>query len=420
MTTPSTKPTEKGTLGLELLLGTLTAFAPLSIDMYLPALPRIAEDLQSSAPAIQLTLASCFAGLALGQLFTGPLIDRFGRTRPLYAGLALYVLGSLGCALAPSASMLVAMRFVQALGGSVALVVPRAVVRDLWSGANAARTMSRLMLVMGVAPILAPLLGGLVLQYSGWRAIFVVLAAVGAVALACVLKSLPETAPPHVGSQSMLSRMGALMKDPDFVGPALAGGFAQAGMFAYIAGSPFVFISLYGIPEEHFGWFFGVNAMGLIAVAQLNRKLVTHLPLHRLLRLALSLCVVTAVAVLAVAWTGFMGLWGIAVTLFFFVSAMGLVGPNAAAIALERHAARAGMASAALGALQFTAAAGASWAVSTFNNGTAMPMAGVMAAMALLAWLAAFFGLRARTRQQGAGEGAQTHGPRIVSSSSAP
>ncbi len=404
MTTPSNTPAARGTLGLELLLGTLTAFAPLSIDMYLPALPRIAEDLQSSAPVIQLTLASCFAGLALGQLFTGPLIDRFGRTRPLYIGLALYVLGSLGCALAPTAPMLVAMRFAQALGGSVALVVPRAVVRDLWSGVDAARTMSRLMLVMGVAPILAPLLGGFVLQYSGWRAIFVVLAAVGAVALAFVLKTLPETAPPHSGSESVSSRLGALLKDPDFVGPALAGGFAQAGMFAYIAGSPFVFISLYGVPEERFGWFFGLNAMGLIAVAQLNRKLVTHLPLHRLLRLALSLCVIAAAGVLAVAWTGFMGLWGIALALFVFVSAMGLVGPNATAIALERHAARAGIASAALGALQFSAAAGASWAVSTFNNGTAMPMAGVMAVMAVLAWFAAFLGLRARTRQQGAGD----------------
>ncbi len=404
MTTSSNTPAARGTLGLELLLGTLTAFAPLSIDMYLPALPRIAEDLGSTAPVVQLTLASCFAGLALGQLFTGPLIDRFGRTRPLYAGLALYVLGSLGCALVPTAEALVAMRFVQALGGSVALVVPRAVVRDLWSGADAARTLSRLLLVMGVAPILAPLLGGFVLQYSGWRAIFLVLAAVGAVALAFVLKTLPETAPPHSGSQTMLSRLGAIVKDPDFVGPALAGGFAQAGMFAYIAGSPFVFITLYGVKEAHFGWFFGANAMGLIAVAQLNRKLVTHLPLHRVLRLALSLCVITAVGVVAVAWTGFMGLWGIAVTLFLFVSAMGLVGPNAAAIALERHATRAGIASAALGALQFTAAAGASWAVSTFNNGTAMPMAGVMAAMALLAWLAAFFGLRVRARRRGAGE----------------
>jgi DHA1 family bicyclomycin/chloramphenicol resistance-like MFS transporter len=405
MTSPTndTPSAPRGTLGLELLLGTLTAFAPLSIDMYLPALPRIAEDLHSSASLIQLTLASCFAGLALGQLITGPLIDRFGRKRPLQLGLVLYVLGSLGCALAPSALALVGLRFVQALGGAVALVAPRAVVRDLWSGADAARTMSRLMLVVGVAPVLAPLLGGFVLQHSGWRSIFLVLAGVGALALVAVVKTLRETAPPRTGTRTMRSRLGALLGDPDFVGPALAGGFAYAGMFAYIAGSPFVFISLHGVKPQDFGWFFGANAVGLVFLAQLNRKLLGFIPLHRLLRLAVTLYALTAAGVLVVCWTGFLGLWGLAAALFLFVSTLGLVGPNSAAIALERHAAHAGLASAVLGALQFTAAAAASWAVSALNDGTARPMGGVVAGAAALAWLAGFFGHRARTA--GAGEG---------------
>ncbi|MCK8499794.1 multidrug effflux MFS transporter [Myxococcus fulvus] len=379
-----------GTLSMELLLGTLTAFAPLSIDMYLPALPRIAEDLHSSASVIQLTLASCFAGLALGQLFTGPLIDRFGRTRPLYVGLAVYVLGSLGCALAPSATALVAMRFFQALGGAVALVAPRAVVRDLWSGADAARTMSRLMLVVGVAPVLAPLLGGWVLQYTSWRAIFVLLAGIGGVALVATVRVLPETAPAHSGPRSVRSQLGALLKDADFVGPALAGGFAYAGMFAYIAGSPFVFITLHGVPEQDFGWFFGANAVGLVAMAQLNRKLLGVIPLHRMLRLALTWCWLTALGVFAVTWSGAGGLWGLAAALFLFVPTIGLVGPNSVAIALERHAAHAGLASALLGALQFAAAATASWAVSALDDGTARPMGGVLAAAATLAWLCAF------------------------------
>ncbi|MFP2928820.1 multidrug effflux MFS transporter [Pyxidicoccus sp. 3LG] len=408
MTTDSKTSSARGTLALELLLGTLTAFAPLSIDMYLPALPRIAEDLQSSASVIQLTLASCFAGMALGQLFTGPLIDRLGRTRPLYAGLALYVLGSLGCALAPNAPALVGMRFVQALGGAVALVVPRAVVRDLWSGAEAAKTMSRLMLVVGVAPVLAPLLGGFVLGVSGWRTIFLVLAVVGAVALVAVLKTLPETAPARTGTGTMGSRLKALLGDADFVGPALAGGFAYAGMFAYIAGSPFVFISLHGVKAEHFGWFFGANAVGLVVMAQLNRKLLEWIPLHRLLRLAVSLYALTAVGVLVVAWSGFLGLWGIAAALFLFVPTLGLVGPNSAAIALERHAAHAGLASAVFGALQFAAAAGASWTVSALNDGSTRPMGAVVAGAAALAWLAAFFGHRARTREARAGEGGAT------------
>ncbi|WP_164019231.1 multidrug effflux MFS transporter [Pyxidicoccus trucidator] len=407
MTSPTndTPAAPRGTLGLELLLGTLTAFAPLSIDMYLPALPSIAEELRSSESLIQLTLASCFAGLALGQLITGPLIDRFGRTRPLRLGLALYVLGSLGCALAPNALALVGLRFVQALGGAVALVVPRAVVRDLWSGANAARTMSRLMLVVGVAPVLAPLLGGFVLQHSGWRAIFLVLASVGALALVAVVTSLKETAPVHSGSRTMRSRLGALLGDADFVGPALAVGFAYAGMFAYIAGSPFVFISLHGVAPQDFGWFFGANAVGLVCMAQLNRKLLGFIPLHRMLRLALTLYALTAVVVLVVTWSGFLGMWGMAAALFLFVPTLGLVGPNAAAIALERHAAHAGLASAVLGALQFTAAAGASWAVSALNDGTARPMGGVVAGAAALAWLAGFIGHRARTRAAGAGEG---------------
>ncbi|NMO19382.1 multidrug effflux MFS transporter [Pyxidicoccus fallax] len=405
MSTASKESTPRGTLALELLLGTLTAFAPLSIDMYLPALPGIAEDLRSSASVIQLTLASCFAGLALGQLITGPLIDHFGRKRPLQLGLGLYVLGSLGCALAPNAPALVALRFVQALGGAVALVTPRAVVRDLWSGAEAARTMSRLMLVVGVAPVLAPLLGGFVLRHSGWRTIFVVLAVVGALALVAVVRTLRETAPPRTGTRTMRSRLGELLGDADFVGPALAGGFAYAGMFAYIAGSPFVFISLHGVAPENFGWFFGANAVGLVTLAQLNRKLVRHIPLHRLLRIAVSLYAVTAVGVLLVAWSGFLGLWGLAAALFLFVSTLGLVGPNSAAIALERHAAHAGLASALLGALQFASAAAASWAVSTFNNGTAKPMGGVVAVAAALAWLAGVVGHRTRSREQGAGEG---------------
>jgi len=400
MSAPSKKPPASATLSLELLLGTLSAFAPLSIDMYLPALPRIAQELQSSASVIQLTLASCFAGLALGQLFTGPLVDRFGRTRPLYAGLVVYVLGSLGCALAPTATALVAMRFFQALGGAVALVTPRAVVRDLWSGADAARTMSRLMLVVGVAPVLAPLLGGLVLEHTGWRAIFLVLSGIGAVALVAALRVLPETAPAHVKGHSMRSKMGALLKDPDFVGPALACGFAYAGMFAYIAGSPFVFITLHGVREQDFGWFFGANAVGLVLMAQLNRKLLGMFALPRLLRLALTLTALTGLGVLAVTWSGVGGLWGIAAALFLFVPTIGLVGPNSAAIALERHAAHAGLASALLGSLQFAAAAVASWAVSALEDGTARPMGGVVAVAGALAWLAAFLGQRARMREE--------------------
>ncbi len=385
-----------GELTLEFLLGSLTAFAPLSIDMYLPALPRIGADFQVGPAAIQLTLVSFFVGMALGQFLTGPLVDRFGRTRPLYAGLALYVLGSLGCALSPGVEVFVGMRFVQALGGSVALVVPRAVVRDLSSGASAARILSRLVLVMGIAPILAPLLGGFLLQSLGWRAIFALLAAVGALALVAVVRLLPETAPPRTNPRSMGAEFATLLRDPDFVGPGLALSLAYAAMFAYIAGSSFVFITLYGVQPRDFGWFFGANAVGLIALSQLNRRLLNVFPLRRLLGGAMILNVTAALLVVVVAWSGALGLWGMAGALFLFVSSLGLVTPNTTAVALEGHAHRAGLASAVLGSLQFTVAATASSAVSAFHDGTAVPMAGVLAASATLACVAYFMGIRVR------------------------
>src|SRR5688500_7115252 len=203
---------------LELLLGILTAFAPLSIDMYLPAFPTIGRDLGASPADVELTLASFFVGLAFGQITTGPMIDRFGRKRPLYAGLALYVAGSLGCALSSSISMLIGFRALQAFGGAVGIVVARAVVRDLHTGAAAARMLSRLVLVMGVAPILAPLFGGLMLQVFGWRAIFGVLASIGAVTLAAVVFALPETAPPQVRTKRLALPIATVLRAPDFLG----------------------------------------------------------------------------------------------------------------------------------------------------------------------------------------------------------
>ncbi|MBU8898464.1 multidrug effflux MFS transporter [Corallococcus sp. M34] len=380
--------------GLVLLLGALTAFAPLSIDMYLPAFPAIAQDLGASAGAVERTLATFFAGLALGQLVTGPLTDRFGRTRPLYLGLALYVLGSVGCALSPSADVLAAWRFAQALGGSVGIVTARAIVRDLHSGAAAARMMSRLVLVMGVAPILAPLFGGWVLHAFGWRFIFWSLATVGAVALLAVILSLPETAPPQRDSSQPFTRMLGLLRAPDFLGHALTVALAQAGMFAYIGGSPFVFITLHGIPPEKFGWFFGTNAAGLVATSQLNHLLLSRASPSRVLSLAVRFAAGAGLLLVAAALTGVGGVWGIAVSLFLFVSSLGAVVPNATAMALEHHAKQAGVASAVLGALQFTLAAGASTVVSASHEGTARPMAFTVAAAGLLACVTLAFARR--------------------------
>ncbi|MDC0714574.1 multidrug effflux MFS transporter [Stigmatella sp. ncwal1] len=391
MTTPENAPRAPSTFVLELILGALTAFGPLSIDMYLPALPNIGVDLHASTSAVQLTLATFFVGLALGQFGVGPLIDHFGRTKPLYAGLALYVAGSAGCALAPNVEALSAFRFVQAIGGAVAIVVPRAVVRDLQSGVGAARMMSRLVLVMGVAPILAPLLGGALLSAFGWRSIFWTLAAAGLGALAIVFFTLPETAPPRHGRTAQPPPFGELLRDPSFVGHALTGGMLQAAMFAYIAGSSFVFITLHHVPAEHFGWFFGANAAGLILNSQINRRLLSRFSPSQLLQWAVRGALLMAVVVWVIAFTGWGQLWGMAGALFLFMSTLGFNTPNSTALALENHGKRAGVASAILGSLQFTIAALASWAVSATHNGTAVPMASVILVATVLGWAALKF-----------------------------
>jgi MFS transporter, DHA1 family, multidrug resistance protein len=372
-------------LALELLLGTLTAFAPLSIDMYLPAFPSIGREMGAGPARVQLTLASFFVGLAAGQFVTGPFIDRYGRTRPLYAGLALYVLGSLGCALSPTIGVLVAFRAVQAVGGAVGLVVARAVVRDLHSGAAAARMLSRLALVMGVAPIVAPLAGGALLGFVGWRAIFGALAAVGALTLAAALAVLPETAPPRPEGARLRMPLGEVLRAPGFAGYTMTTAFAQGGMFAYISGSSFVFITLHGVPAQSFGWFFGANAAGLVTGAQLNRRLLARHSPERLLGVALR-CSALAGALLVVAVvTGAGGLWGVAVALFAFVSSLGFIVPNATALAFEHQTGRVGVASAVLGTLLHGTAAGASSVVSAAHDGTARPMAIVVASAAALA-----------------------------------
>ncbi|NBD12931.1 multidrug effflux MFS transporter [Corallococcus silvisoli] len=407
MTTATPKPF-RSTEGarLILLLGALIAFGPLSIDMYLPAFPSIGESLRASAGEVERTLATFFAGLAVGQLFAGPVSDRFGRTKPLYVGLLLYVLGSLGCALAPSAGVLAGCRFVQALGGSVGMVTSRAVVRDLHSGAAAARMMSRLVLVMGLAPILAPLLGGWVLRVAGWRAIFGSHAVIGVLALGAVFAILPETAPAGRGRSQPFQAMARIARAPDFMGNALAAALAQAGMFAYISGSPFVYITLHGVKPEHFGWFFGANAAGLVAVSQLNHWLLSRSSPERVLKQAVRTAALAGLALVAVAATGFGGLWSIALSLFVFVSSLGAITPNATALAMEHHAKQAGIASAVLGALQFLLAAGASAAVSASHDGTARPMAVGVAIAALLSLAA--LGLARRASPPGADTAATT------------
>jgi MFS transporter, DHA1 family, multidrug resistance protein len=368
---------------LVLVLGMLAAFGPLAIDMYLPAFPVIGADLDASATAVGWTLAVYFAGLSLGQVVIGPITDRVGRTRPLRAGLVLFAAGSIAAALAPRIELLIAARALQAIGGAACAVTSRAVVRDLYRGADAARMSSRLVLVMGVAPMVAPFAGSGLLAVAGWRAIFALLAVVAAIALAVVTRALPETAPPFVpvGRRAALR---ALVGDRAFVGHALVVALSVAGLFTYITGAPFVFLSLHGVDRATFACLFAGNAAGYIAASQLNARLLRAFRPEALLGAGLVGVVIASAALVAIAVTG-AGVAATEAALFSFLAGVGFIVPNANAIALDGQGARAGNASAWLGALQFGVAAGASALVSALDDGTARPIAAVMLTAALLA-----------------------------------
>lgn len=373
---------------LVVVLGGLTALGPLSIDMYLPSLPALAKDLSTTTETAELTLAAYFAGLGGAQLVYGPLADRFGRKRPLYAGLVLYVVASIACALAPSIGVLIAGRFVQAAGGAAGQVVTRAVVRDRYAGSDAARMLSSLTLVMGVAPIVAPTLGGLFLSHGSWRAIFVALGIAGAASLVLMVALLPETARERtrrLDPAAIARGTLAVLRDPAFLRATLAGGLAQAGMFAYISGSPFVLIELFHVPASRYGLFFGANAAGLILGSRFNHALLAKRDPRAILLAATTTLAVVALALVAyvsLVAPGPRALVGLAVLLFAFVGCLGFVNPNATTLAMGGQGARAGLASGALGLAQLGIAACASSAVSHLGDGTARPMAWVMGACA--------------------------------------
>ncbi|MEU5163958.1 Bcr/CflA family multidrug efflux MFS transporter [Streptomyces sp. NPDC020875] len=365
-----------------LVLGGMAALPPLSMDMYLPALPAVTDSLSAPAATIQLTLTTCIAGLALGQLIVGPLSDRWGRRTPLLIGMVVYVLATALCAFAPDAGTLIALRLLQGLAGAAGIVIARAVVRDLYEGVAMARFFSTLMLISGVAPVVAPLIGGQVLRFTDWRGIFLVLTGVGALLTLVILKWLPETLPPERrrggGIGESLRTMRGLLGDRVFTGYVLTGGFSFAALFAYIAASPFVIQEIYGASPQAYSLLFGLNSIGLIAVGQLNgRVLIGRVSLDKALACGLTLIVVASAA-LVVMTTGVFGepgLVGVAAGLFVLMSAQGLAMPNTNALALNRTPHAAGSASALIGTAGFLMGALASPLVGLAGEETAVPMA---------------------------------------------
>lgn len=381
-------------LRLILILGALSAFGPLAIDFYLPAFSAIARDFSTDVEHVQLSLAAYFVGLALGQLIYGPLADRYGRRWPLLIGVTLFTLASLACALAPTLDWLIAARFVQALGGCAGIVVTRAVVRDSCEPVQAAKVFSQLILVMGLAPILAPLFGGLLMNAFGWHSIFVALTIFSAACGIAVALWLPETLAtdaPRLPLSGTFGRYLALMRDREFIAFALCGGVAMAGMFAYIAGSPFVFIELYGVPAEHYGWLFGSNAAGFILMSQINTRLLRLRGPGSWLRRFVWLYLLSGAVLLVIALSQPEALWPLLIPLFLGIASLGGILPNATACAMARQGRQAGLASALMGSLQFCIAAGASALVAALHNGTAAPMALVITGCALLAACLAWY-----------------------------
>ena len=376
-------------LGLVLMLGSLMVVGPLSIDMYLPALPAIGASLHARADMVQVTASSFFIGIAVGQLFYGPLSDRFGRRPLLLIGFALYALASLFCALAPTIEALIAFRVLQALGGCAGMVMSRAVVRDRFQANEVLHVLSLMMLVMGIAPMLAPLVGGWVLLVAEWRWIFGVQVVFASAVWLAVFLRLPESRSEATAAQARgenpLRAYAALLSQPRLVGYILAGASSGAALFTYIACSPDIIISLYHVPPVYFGWVFGVNALGLIGATQVNARLARRYSPDLILSWALIAALVAGMVMLACASTGFLGMWGVLVPMFLVMTSLGFTQGNTAAAALSVDATRSGATAALMGASSFAAGSVFSALAGWFRDGTARPMAAVIALSMLVA-----------------------------------
>jgi DHA1 family bicyclomycin/chloramphenicol resistance-like MFS transporter len=377
------------------VLGMLSMFGPLSLDLYLPALPELADDLDASASAAQLSITACLVGLAVGQLVAGPLSDRLGRRRPLIVGLVGFMLASVACALAPSAAILVVLRFVQGLAGAAGLVISRAIARDLYSGRALMIFFSRLILIAGLAPVIAPILGGQLSLIMSWRGIFGVLAGFGAVLLLAGWLGLKETLPPERrivgGFGKTLHGYNTLLHDRFFVGCALSSGLAGASMFAYISGSTFVLQRIYGMSPQGFSFVFGAISLTLVIAAQVGGRLALRWPLTRVLGFGLAVNLCGAASLLATVIIG-LPLGVLIAALSVMVSAVGLIFPTANALALADYPDLAGTASSLQGLSQFVFGAVAAPLVGIAGERTALPL-GIVTTTASLCAIASFAGL---------------------------
>jgi DHA1 family bicyclomycin/chloramphenicol resistance-like MFS transporter len=371
------------------LIGTMSILGPLCIDMYLPAFPDISRQLHASASAVQLTLTACLIGMAAGQLLLGPVSDRFGRRPPLLAGLAAFIGSSLACAVAPNIFALTGFRLIQGLGGAAGIVISRSIVRDLHSGVALARFFATLMLATGLGPVLAPQIGSWILSFTSWRGVFAALAGMGAVLLFSAWWRVPETLPPGArlsGSVwSALGTMATVARDRVFLGYVLACGLGMGGTFAYVAGSSFVLQNVYGLSTAAYGLIFALNACGLITGAQVSGRLAGRFGPSALLTSGLITMTAGGVVLFAIIATHVVGLGGVIPALFIVMFGFGFVGPNSAALAMQRYPQAAGSASAVLGSFQFGLAAVIAPLAGAGGTADAMPMAALILTLPMAA-----------------------------------
>lgn len=390
--------TKKRYFFLIIILGSLTALAPFSIDMYLPGFKAIAKYLHTTTDQVALSLSSFFIGISAGQLLYGPLLDRFGRKKPLYFGLCLYILTSIGCFFSSSLEMLIVMRFFQAIGGCAASVAAMAMVRDLFPVEDNAKVFALLILVLGASPMLAPTAGSYITANFEWQVIFLILTIMAILILLAVIFFLPESYEPDPSYSlkplPIITHFIAVLKDPQFFTYAISGAFVFAGLFAYVSSSPIVFIEVFKVSEKNFGWIFAGLSVGFIGSSQVNSQLVKHYKSEQIVNVTMFCMVIISAIFLIGSFNGWFGMAGTITMIFGVLCCVGICSPNTSALSLAPFTKNAGSASALMGAFQMAIGSLASVGITLIKSQTTLPMAGVMAASSLIAFCVLFIGKR--------------------------
>ena len=383
---------------LIIILGSLTALSPFSIDMYLPAFQDIAKSLHTTTARVDLSLSSFFIGLACGQLIYGPLMDRFGRKRPLYIGLALYITAAVACFLSGSVEMLIAVRFMQAIGSCAAGVASMAMVRDLFPVKDSAKVFALLVLVLGASPLIAPTAGGYLANAFGWQSVFIVLLGIAALILLAVIFTLPESYKPDASYSlkpgPIIKSFLLVISNPQFYTYAITGAIAFCGLFAYVAGSPLVFMDVFDLNKKEYGWVFAGLSVGFVGSSQINSLLIKRFKNEVIVQWALTAQVLTGIIFFIGALNGWYGLGSTILLIFISLCCIGLINPNTAALSMAPFAKNAGVASALMGTMQLGLAAAAAFCVGVFASKSAVPVAAIMAGSSVIALAVLLIGRR--------------------------